>query len=291
MKTMHPISFSAVLLAVVMLFCSAWVSSDPSPVTEGIYFLKARHSGKYVSVRNAGQENGSILWQWDFHGKAQQQFEFKSAGNGFFYIKAVHSGKYVSIKDAGMENGTPVWQWDFHGKDQQQFALEPAEGNAYFIKARHSGKYLSIKDAGKENEAILWQWDFHGKAQQQFELISVTSDGSDGSSDDLLPDNVRPAEPKYYTFTVTNNSMWDVSFRVLFFGARDWTSWETIKAGFNAPSSYFTGEANQPIRNYEIQWKDLGAWKDFPGGMPIIPDNSSMNLTISGNTLSGIKID
>lgn len=28
MKTMYPISFSAVLLAAVMLICSAWVSSD-----------------------------------------------------------------------------------------------------------------------------------------------------------------------------------------------------------------------------------------------------------------------
>lgn len=284
---MPSISLSTFLLAAVIFFCSAWVPSAPSPA-EGIYFLKARHSGKYVSVKNAGQENGSILWQWDFHGKAQQQFELKSAGSGFFYIKAVHSGKYVSVKDAGQENGTPVWQWDFHGKTQQQFTLEPAEGNFYFIKARHSGKYLSIKDAGKENEAILWQWEFHGKAQQQFELVSVPSGGS---SDDLLPANVRPAQPQYYTFTVTNKSMWDVTFRVWFSGAREWTSWTDVKAGLNASSSHLTGGANQPIQNYEIQWKDMMAWKNFPGGLPIIPDNSSMNLTVSGNTLTGIKID
>jgi hypothetical protein len=289
MKTMNPISFSAALLAAVIFVCSAWLPAERPPIEEGVYFLQARHSGKYVSVKNAGQENGSILWQWDFHGKAQQQFEFKSAGDGYYYIKAVHSGKYVSVKDAGQENGTPVWQWDFHGKAQQQFALEPAEGNAYYIKARHSGKYISVKNAGQENEAILWQWELHGKAQQQFELVAVTSDGS--GSDDLLPANVRPAGPQYYTFTVTNKSMWDVSFRVLFFGARDWTSWTDVKAGFNAPSSHLTGEANQPIRSYEIQWKDIAAWKNFPGGMPIIPDNSSMNLTISGNTLTGIKID
>lgn len=191
MKTMYLSRFNTVLLAAIIFICGAWVPPAPSPMSEGTYFLKARHSGKYVSVKNAGQENGSILWQWDFHGKAQQQFEFKSAGSGFFYIKAVHSGKYVSIKDAGMENGTPVWQWDFHGKAQQQFALEPAEGNAYYIKARHSGKYLSIKDAGKDNEAILWQWDFHGKAQQQFELVSVSSGGS--SSNISVAADYKPA--------------------------------------------------------------------------------------------------
>ncbi|MBC6993353.1 RICIN domain-containing protein [Neolewinella lacunae] len=291
MQTTFSIRFSAVLFAVVILFGSAWAAPDPSPVQEGVFFLKARHSGKFLSVKNAGQENGAPLWQWDFHGKAQQQFEFTSAGDGYFFIKAVHSGKYLSVKNAGQENGALLWQWDFHGKAQQQFALEPAEGNAYYIKARHSGKYLSIKDAGKENEAILWQWDFHGKAQQQFEMVAVTSAASVDWNDDPLPANVRPANPQYHSFTVTNKSMWDVSFRVLFNGAKDWTSWTDLKAGLNASTAYLTGEANQTIRDYEIQWKDIMAWKQFPGGMPIIPDNSSMHVTISGNTLTGIKID
>ncbi|MCO6489479.1 MAG: RICIN domain-containing protein [Phaeodactylibacter sp.] len=194
MKTMYSISFSAALLAVVIFVCSAWRTSGPSPVAEGTYFLQARHSGKYISVKDAGQENGSILWQWDFHGKKQQQFEFKSAGSGYYYIKAMHSGKYVSIKNAGQENGATVWQWDFHGKAQQQFALEPAEGNAYYIKARHSGKYLSIKNADKENKAILWQWEFHGKAQQQFELVAALPNGGSSSGVSIsVTTDYRPA--------------------------------------------------------------------------------------------------
>jgi hypothetical protein len=36
--------------------------------------------------------------------------------------------------------------------------------------------------------------------------------------------------------------------------------------------------------------RNLDAWKGFPGGMPFIPDISNMNLTISGNALTGIKI-
>lgn len=196
MKKVQSIGMFGALLAAVIFVCSAWVSAGPSSVKEGIYFLQARHSGKYVSVKNAGQENGSILWQWDFHGKAQQQFEFKSAGGGYFYIKAVHSGKYVSVKDAAKENGVTVWQWDFHGKAQQQFALEPAEGNAYYIKARHSGKYLSIKDAGKANEAILWQWEFHGKAQQQFELVALLPNGSSSNAGSItIANDFKPAIP------------------------------------------------------------------------------------------------
>lgn len=191
---MNPISFSAAFLATVIFVCSAWLPAERPTIEEGVYFLQARHSGKYISVKNAGQENGSILWQWDFHGKAQQQFEFKSAGDGYYYIKAVHSGKYVSVKNAGQENGAAIWQWDFHGKAQQQFALEPAEGNAYYIKARHSGKYLSIKDAGQENEAILWQWEFHGKAQQQFELVALLPNGGSSNGGSItVANDYKPA--------------------------------------------------------------------------------------------------
>ncbi|MBC6993354.1 RICIN domain-containing protein [Neolewinella lacunae] len=160
---------------------SIQLPAGPLRPREGTFFLKAKHSGKYLSVKNAEKENGAILWQWDFHGRAQQQFEFISTGDGYYFIKAEHSGKFVSVKNAGQENGAPLWQWDFHGKAQQQFVFEPAEGDAYYIRARHSGKYLSIKDAGKENEAILWQWDFHGRAQQQFELYVQAPAGSGGN--------------------------------------------------------------------------------------------------------------
>jgi len=173
MKNLHPISLMSVSIAAFLLLCQLILPSGSEETKEGTYYIKARHSGKYISVKNAGKENGTILWQWDYHGNAQQQFELKSAGDGYFFIKAMHSGKYVSVKNAGKENGTILWQWDYHGNAQQQFAFEPASDGYYYIKARHSGKYLSIKNAGKENGSILWQWDYHGNAQQQFKLEKV----------------------------------------------------------------------------------------------------------------------
>lgn len=152
--------------------------AGPLNAREGIFFIKARHSDKYISVKNAGNEDGAILWQWAFHGKQQQQFNLENAGNGFFFIKAMHSGKYLSVKNASKENGAEIWQWTYHGKEQQQFAFETAPDGFYYIKARHSGKYLSIKNAEKEDGAILWQWEHHGNAQQQFKLEKVQASGA-----------------------------------------------------------------------------------------------------------------
>ncbi len=177
MKFNSYLGFGAFILAMITFFCSAGLPAEKDIIQEGTFFLKARHSGKYISVKNAGQENGSILWQWDYHGKAQQQFKFKSAGGGYYFIQAVHSGKYVSVKNAGTENGVIIWQWDYHGKAQQQFKLQKASGNYYYIQARNSGRYLSIKDAGTKNGTILWQWDYHGRGQQQFEMIPVSTGG------------------------------------------------------------------------------------------------------------------
>ncbi len=175
MRLTYQISVSILAIVIASFLCSASLNSELSSINEGTYFLKMGHSGRYISVKNAGKANGSILWQWDFHGKTQQQFEFKKASSGYYYIKAMHSGKYVSVKNAGKDNGAILWQWDFHGKAQQQFALENAGGGYYYIKAKHSGRYLSIKNAGKANGAILWQWDFHGKGQQKFKLEKVSN--------------------------------------------------------------------------------------------------------------------
>ncbi len=190
MKRLQQILVVLSAVAFATLLSSAYWPAETNLFKEGLYFIQMRHSGKYISVKNAGKENGTILWQWDFHGKTQQQFKFKSAGNGYYFIKAKHSGKYVSVKNAGQENGTTIWQWDYHGKSQQQFAIERAEGDYYYIKARHSGKYLSIKSAGKENGTILWQWDFHGKAQQQFKLTTVLANGG-GNGDTGKPQFAR----------------------------------------------------------------------------------------------------
>jgi len=193
MNLKYSFSFIAIAAAVAALFCSAGWPSQNATAMEGTYYIKAQHSGKYISVKNAGKENGTILWQWEFHGKEQQQFKFTSAGSGYYYINAVHSGKYVSVKNAGEENGAILWQWDYHGNAQQQFALEQVSGNIYHIKARHSGKYLSIKNAGKENGSILWQWEFHGNAQQQFELVSVLPNHEETGSSVMISNEYKPA--------------------------------------------------------------------------------------------------
>jgi hypothetical protein len=172
------VSSSGILsLAEVEVYGTKAQSTQPPAASlnarEGTFFIKARHSDKNISVKNANKEDGAILWQWKFHGKAQQQFKLESAGNGYFFIRAMHSGKYMTVKNAGQENGAEIVQWPkifLFDNTHQQFAFQSVPGGYYHIRARHSGKYLSIKHAGQEDGSILWQWELHGNAQQQFKL-------------------------------------------------------------------------------------------------------------------------
>lgn len=154
----------------VFTICLFGTFSSEAREFEGYQFVKARHSGKYWAIKKAGKTDRTILWQWEKHGKHQQQFKFESTGDGYYFIQARHSGKYLSVQNKGMGNGVILWQYEKHGGHQQQFKLSPASDGYYYIMARHSGKYISVKNADKENGAIIWQWEYHGKAQQQFKL-------------------------------------------------------------------------------------------------------------------------
>lgn len=237
--------------------------------------IQNRNTGQYLYVMQGQPALGKV--ESDRESSRWQKESI--AGTNYIRLKNAQTNNHLHNENGLLETGNiqPAW-WS------AQWVIEPVNGADYVrLKNRNTNGYLHNEKGKLETGNVQPGW---GSAHWMLETAADAA-----QSHDPLPANVRPREPQYYTFNVTNNSMWDVSFRVLFFGARDWTSWKTIKAGFNAPSSHLTGEANQPIRSYEIQWKDITAWKDFPGGMPIIPDNSSMNLTISGNTLTGIKID
>lgn len=236
--------------------------------------IQNRNTGQYLYIMQGQPALGKV----ESDGESSYWQKEPIAGTNHIRLKNPYTNNHLHNENGLLETGKirPDW-WS------AQWIIEPVNGTDYVrLKNRHTSGYLHNENGRLETGAAQPGW---WSAQWMLEPATYPA-----QSDDLLPDNVRPAEPKYYSFNVTNNSVWDVSFRVQFSGK--WTEWKTIKAGFNSPSGLLAaGEANKPISNYEIQFKDLNTWKNFPGGMPIIPDNSSMNLTVSGNTLTGIKID
>jgi hypothetical protein len=77
----------------------------------GIYTIRNKQSGLYLSVRDQSRSNGALIEQASFTGDESQKFELKEAGNGFYNIVNVASN--LSLSTAGFSKqpkaATELW--------------------------------------------------------------------------------------------------------------------------------------------------------------------------------------
>lgn len=94
-------------------------------VGDGIFEIRALHSGKALDVNGGSLENDAVIQQWDPTGGANQQFQIVSAPGGFMKIIARHSGRAFSTRGA-YGNGSELRQWtSVSGSEDQLFSFTP----------------------------------------------------------------------------------------------------------------------------------------------------------------------
>ena len=96
-----------------------------APVS-GFNMIIAKHSGKYLDIYGALQDNGANVIQWPYNGGDNQKFKLVpvEGEDGYYHIIAKHSGKYLDLYGALQDNGVNVIQWPYNGGDNQKFKLE-----------------------------------------------------------------------------------------------------------------------------------------------------------------------
>ncbi|MFZ6733666.1 RICIN domain-containing protein [Undibacterium sp. Ji42W] len=107
---------------------------------KGHFYVIMSHSGLYWDIKNASQDAGAELLQWDWgdsHGNSpNQRFRLMSNGEGYYYIKAAHSGLTLEVKDAG-KDGAQVQQNQLNtntaNRDYQLFSIMPAS-TGYLVR-------------------------------------------------------------------------------------------------------------------------------------------------------------
>ncbi len=217
----------------------------------------------YVRIKNRWKstdllnESGALLvgqaaseW-WD----AMWELEPVSGAAGFFRIKNRTTKTYLHNETGKIELGkiepnwwSAMWQW------------EPVSGTSDFfrIKNRNTGTYL------------------HNQNQKLHQADSEPA----SAGNDL---NYNPPA-RTYSFSVTNKSIWLVSFRI--YTLEGWSEWKDVNMGSSDSISH-----KGLVTDYNIQYKDIATWKKF-SAMPVMsttPKNQS--FTVSGNTFTGIKMN
>lgn len=140
-------------------------------IPEGVYVIKARHSGKALDVVESSVQNGALIHQWDSYNLLSQQWNFVSVGDGYYKIENKKSGKVLDVAAGSLDDGAAIHQWQYYsGLSSQQWKLIDVGNGYYRIKNRNSGKSLDVYGASTNNGALVKQYTYTESLHQQWSL-------------------------------------------------------------------------------------------------------------------------
>ncbi len=165
-------------------------------VTEGIYYLESKSSGKIIEIADALTTNGANVQQGTYADLPNQQFEITKETETRYTLKAEHSDKHVEVAFAGQAPGTNVRQNSENQGSEQAWSFEDA-GNGYvYIISKANGLYLDVANASNQDGANIQVWTANNNDAQKWKLnrvnnettLCVTIDNSYGDVEEINVD-------------------------------------------------------------------------------------------------------
>jgi hypothetical protein len=141
------------------------------PVTtlsNGVYKITARHSGKALDVRDRNLEDGAVVQQWSYGGPTNQRWRTERQADGTYRFTALHSGKVLGV--TGTTDGSAVQQVTWNGSCGQKWHAENRTDGAKTLRSSCGDKVLDVVNASRADGAVLEVWNFSGRSHQAFVL-------------------------------------------------------------------------------------------------------------------------
>ncbi|MDQ2841361.1 MAG: RICIN domain-containing protein [Acidobacteriota bacterium] len=143
------------------------LSCLPLIVSGQNYRLVNANSGLVLDTPGSG--DGSILQQWNWAGRTNQEWQLTPIGNGYYKIISVQSGRVLDVQGASTADGAPVQIYDWLGTLNQQWSVAPQGSSYASIINRGSGKVLDVTNLSTTNGANIQQWDWLTGLNQQWQ--------------------------------------------------------------------------------------------------------------------------
>jgi len=155
---------------------------------EDTYYIKARHSGKYLDAIDADiHSNGCAIQQWSYTGKIDQRWVLEpyhgyvdKIYTGSFYIKNAYSSKYWDVAGYGSatnQNSKTVQIWEMDsGSDRRVKFIPSGDKNYFYIKFQNGGRCADIQGRSYRNGGDLVIYDCKGGDNQKFRFDHVGND-------------------------------------------------------------------------------------------------------------------
>ena len=155
------------------------------------YFIRNKHSKKYLTVPNGNMANGTRLTQQGYHGGNMQQWKIQMQSDGTYKIASVLNKSYYI--DTISSNSIEVCIWTDVGQNSMKWKIMRNENGTFRIGSWYSGfvDVLTVSGGSTANGAAIILNDYGNDpkdqtANEQWELIPLRNDKLSGSKSDAV---------------------------------------------------------------------------------------------------------
>lgn len=140
-------------------------SAVPKTIDEGIYYIRNKHSNKYLDVSGAGSSNNTKLIQHSFNGGRNQRFRIKYESTGFYKIIPMHSQDKcldMQSQEAANSNGTALQIYtSSNSYMEQNFRINVLSDGSVEIGSvvSYGNKVLEVVNSSCDNSATVQLWE------------------------------------------------------------------------------------------------------------------------------------
>ncbi|OZB98815.1 RICIN domain-containing protein [Paenibacillus sp. XY044] len=148
-------------------------NGQSSAISNGVYTLASKASGKVMDVVDVSMARGAKIQQWTNYTASNQQFRIESTGDGYYKLTAVHSGKVLDVPNSSTAAGVQLQQWDDNGTNAQRWSIIDAGGGYYKLVSKVSGLAVDVSGSSTADGAAVQQWTDNGTDAQKWALTKI----------------------------------------------------------------------------------------------------------------------
>ncbi|MET3848809.1 RICIN domain-containing protein [Paenibacillus sp. OAE614] len=148
-------------------------NGQSSAISNGVYTLASKASGKVMDVVDVSMASGAKIQQWTNYTATNQQFRIESTGDGYYKLTAVHSGKVLDVPNSSTASGVQLQQWDDNGTNSQRWSIVDVGGGYYKLVSKANGLVVDVSGSSTADGAAVQQWTDNGTDAQKWALTKI----------------------------------------------------------------------------------------------------------------------
>lgn len=148
-------------------------SGASNVISDGIYTIASKASGKVMDVVDVSMASGAKIQQWTNYVANNQRFRVESTGDGYYKLTAVHSGKVLDVPNSSTATGVQLQQWDDNGSNAQRWRIVDVGGGYYKLVSKVSGLAVDVASASTADGAVVQQWTDNGTDAQKWMFTKI----------------------------------------------------------------------------------------------------------------------